>query len=456
MRLKLAPFPGTRKENSFLSTAWSKSEVNETGANEGVLLVCGSEGGKVFIWRIKKGQTASGRTVATLSLTEETVSGPIVASWQVASLTVGSDEEDVAAICFFNEQKSKCFVSCGQKIALIDLTATSTSDASPTVEGEWTFNEDDVNCLALNPDDSFLAAADDSGEIKLIQLKPQIKVHRTLRKHTTICSSVIFRPRRSSSILSSGLDSTIVVWEDFSKCRVGQVVKMPDVMKVAAAKKKEEEGVSELDPPRAYMINPPLVHCVATSPSGNLLAAGVEDSTIQLFDTSKKTVIWVTSTPSRVHSKGVSQIVFLSETTFISGGNDGIIAVWKVSQSTAAVTTAKPEAGQNDGNKGRRQKSGKNKTAAQKSQPETKLTVQTVIQPLAQIQHEEAINWLSVLRIAAEEGATENAVEDVIENLTLDNQSQSLPSDSVAKKLNRIIVAVADSSCDMVVYEIGI
>ena len=82
-----------------------------------------------------------------------------------------------------------------------------------------------------------------------------MQVHRTLRKHTTICSSVLFRPRRPSSILSSGLDSVIVVWEDFTRCRVGQVVKMADVVKVAAANKKEAEGDADPEPPSSYMVS---------------------------------------------------------------------------------------------------------------------------------------------------------------------------------------------------------
>jgi len=152
MKSKLSPFPGTESDNCFLSTAWSRSQIQDQDENEGVLLLCGSEGGKVFVWRIRRiGKTVSGQPVTILR--------------------VGSDEEDVAAICFFNEHNLKCFVSSGQKVVLLDLSATSASNSPPVVEGEWTFNEDDINSLSLSPDDSFLAAADDTGEIKLIQLK---------------------------------------------------------------------------------------------------------------------------------------------------------------------------------------------------------------------------------------------------------------------------------------------
>ena len=71
---------------------------------------------------------------------------------------------------------SQCFVACGPKLVLVDLKETVSGNGALRVEGEWTFNDDDINCLALSHDDNFLAAADDTGEIKLVQLKPQVKV----------------------------------------------------------------------------------------------------------------------------------------------------------------------------------------------------------------------------------------------------------------------------------------
>jgi len=349
------------------------------------------------------------------------------------------------------------------------------------------FNDDDVNCLALSPDDQFLASADDTGEIKLIQLRPQIKVHRTLRKHTTICSSVLFRPRRPTSILSSGLDSVIVVWEDFTRCRVGQVVKMADVVKVAAANKREMGGEAEPEPPSSYMVNPPLVHCVAASPDGSWLVAGVEDSSIQLFDTSKKTVIYVTSTPSKIHTKGVSQVAFIAADKFISGGNDGQIVLWQLLQTTTTTTldanenAVASESGAS-GVKGKRQKSGKNKTTAGKSQPpQPKITTETVIQPLQRIPHELPINWLSVVNVKDASGESgevgANAETDAVGGATNDcresgkNVGKAADDgdkgsvnhiDSVAAEIqtektpSSIVVAVADSSSDVVLYALRV
>ena len=162
----------------------------------------------------------------------------------------------------------------------------------------------------------------------------------------------------------------------------------------------------------------------------------------------------------------MSQLVFTSEDTFISGGNDGVIAIWKLSQTTATVTM-KPEVSASDASakKGRRQKSGKGKIAASKAQPETKVTVQTVIEPLTQIQHEEAINWISIsrgeeadeVRAGAKESLQENTLRDT-SSCNAEGDAQEINSSSTkreVKKLERMVVAVADSTSDITLYEIN-
>jgi len=450
MKVKLAPFPGTSAENSYLSTAWSRDR-----AFEDLLLVCGSEGGKISAWRV----TVKGSDTDSLS------------GQTLANLSVGTEEEDVGAVCFENGCTNRCYVACGAKLVLLDFGA-ATGNGTPRITGEWTFNDDDINCLALSEDNQFLAAADDTGEIKLIHLKPQVKVHRTLRKHTTICSSVLFRPRRPTSILSSGLDSVIVVWEDFSRCRVGQVVKMADVVKVAAANKREMEGDAEPEPPSSYMINPPLVHCVAASPNGNWLVAGVEDSSIQLFDTSKKTVIYVTSSPSKIHTKGVGQLSFISDDKFISGGNDGLIAVWQITQTAITTTTtdsteatsAASEGNVKRGNSGKRQKSAKNKTSQKTQQPQSKVTIQTVVQCTTRINHEQPINWISILKVGSGQVETGEASRDpggdngsttAVVSATAE-ESDASENKSDANLPLTVILAVADSSSDIVLYSVTV
>jgi len=381
---------------SFLSIAWSETEIIDGCYHH---LICGSEGGQIFIWRICIGA-------------EDFSNEPLT------KLQVGSDEDDVSAICMEKGTASDprgCYVACGSTISHLDLTPTINSSLPPGLTGSWDFCDDDVNWLAISENGQFLAAADDTGEIKLIQLKPAVKVLRTLRKHTTICSAVLFRPRRPSSLLSASMDSTIVVWEDFIKCRVGQVIKMQDVCKVANA--REAERLGEAAPGQsAYTVNPPLVHCVAVSPSGNTLVAGNEDSSLQVFDASKKTVIYETS-PSKLHSKGVCQVTFLNDSVFISGGNDGRIVIWRLAmketsqlptQPASAVQPAEDEASVKQDNDSVTSKRGKKTKSARKTGSGAKPvsasqskrpTLELVVEFVRQIQHGEPINWLSSINI---------------------------------------------------------
>jgi WD40 repeat protein len=87
----------------------------------------------------------------------------------------------------------------------------------------YSFNSEEINQVAVNHKGTFLAAADDSGEIKVINLQNH-KLFKTLQGvHSNICSSAVFHPRRPWEVVSGGLDSKIVKW-DFSRGRPLHVV----------------------------------------------------------------------------------------------------------------------------------------------------------------------------------------------------------------------------------------
>ncbi|KAJ4951913.1 hypothetical protein NE237_028745 [Protea cynaroides] len=72
--------------------------------------------------------------------------------------------------------------------------------------------------VACSSKSSFLAAADDSGDIKIMDIRQQC-LYKTLRAgHSSICSSVQFIPWRPWEVISGGLDAKLVMW-DFSKGR---------------------------------------------------------------------------------------------------------------------------------------------------------------------------------------------------------------------------------------------
>ena len=150
----------------------------------------------------------------------------------------------------------------------------------------------------------------------------------------------------------------------------------------------------------------------------------------------------------RVHTKGVSQIAFISDDKFISGGNDGLLVVWQLLQTTT-TETAETAPTDDSAKKGKRQKSGKNKTTPQKTS-QSKVKVETVIRSLTRIQHDEPVNWISVLKVE-----DENKLENPV-NSEANGETGAPASGDDAEKcapLN-VVVAVADSSSDIVLYQI--
>jgi WD40 repeat protein len=95
-------------------------------------------------------------------------------------------------------------------VLLIDIESKLCLQAS--IVHRFAFNRDEINDLALSYNGSYLAAADDSGELKIIDLRTQ-ELHKTLRSvHDNICAAVAYRPHHPWEVLSGGLDSKLVRW----------------------------------------------------------------------------------------------------------------------------------------------------------------------------------------------------------------------------------------------------
>ena len=255
-----------------------------------VRLISGAENGELAVW---------------------SVDGTCRHQWQIADA-----DGDVTSVACSNICSSLFYVACGVRIYSYDLRNLSTFSKSYDV------NEEEVNEITLNEKENFLAAAEDSNNVKVINLSDS-KVFKTLRKHTNICSAVRFRPHRPWELLSGGYDSKLIQW-DFGKSRAYCIMDMQEMGCVS----------DELD---SYLVNPPFVHSIAVSVTGNTVAVGTENALVQLFDASKRTL--QLRQTLRAHTQGVSQVhcpVFAPDKFVVSGGNDGRICVWDVECSAAS------------------------------------------------------------------------------------------------------------------------
>ncbi|NXL84344.1 WDR53 protein, partial [Alectura lathami] len=177
-------------------------------------------------------------------------------------------------------------------------------------------NEEEINCLAVNGTEGFLAAADDSGAIKVVDLASK-KVSRSLR-HANICSSVAFRPQRPQSLVSCGLDMQVMLW-NLQKARPLWTTNL-------------QECETEEDAPQSagQLFNPPLAHSLSVASCGNIFGCGAQDGKVRIFRVTG--VKFERCLEFVGHSLGVSQVLFMPEAYWLlTGGNDGKVLLWDVS-----------------------------------------------------------------------------------------------------------------------------
>ncbi|XP_042501628.1 WD repeat-containing protein 53 isoform X1 [Macadamia integrifolia] len=128
--------------------------------------------------------------------------------------TMDLGKKPISSICFSPGNEDVVYASSGTEVMCLDVHLAS----SWKPLNSYSYNKDEINQVACSSKSSFLAAADDSGEIKIIDIRQQC-LYKTLRAgHSSICSSVQFVPWRPWEVITGGLDAKLVMW-DFSKGR---------------------------------------------------------------------------------------------------------------------------------------------------------------------------------------------------------------------------------------------
>ncbi|XP_020247388.1 LOW QUALITY PROTEIN: WD repeat-containing protein 53 [Asparagus officinalis] len=128
-------------------------------------------------------------------------------------------QRTVSSLCSKLGNEDVVYASSGTQISCIDVhMASSTWKPLET----YSYNKEEINQIAFSPNSYFLAAADDSGDVKIIDTRQQC-LYKTLRGvHSSICSSVQFLSWKSWSAITGGLDSKLAMW-DFSRGRAYKV-----------------------------------------------------------------------------------------------------------------------------------------------------------------------------------------------------------------------------------------
>lgn len=221
--------------------------------------------------------------------------------------------EDCTSVLFSRTTESLFYVATGTAVKVFDERSLQQS-----VEN-YQFNEEEINQVVLDEKEHYLAACDDTGEVKIISLEEK-RLYKTLRrKHTNICATVCFRYKKPWEVFSGGMDCNLIHW-DFSRPKCINQFNMQEL----------QDAPSDLG---AYMVNPPFVHHLSMSPDGKYLACALENGFVSVFDTTKKNISEAFTL--HAHTQGVSQVSFISDKKLVTGGNDCVIVEWDLEQMNA-------------------------------------------------------------------------------------------------------------------------
>ncbi|NXC27155.1 WDR53 protein, partial [Campylorhamphus procurvoides] len=280
------------------------------------------------------------------------------------------EHDDVTSVVFSARHPSTLYASHGETISVLDARSLQ----EPLER--FHVNEEEINSLSLNDTDSFLAAADDSGAIKIVDLESK-KVTRSLR-HSNICSSVAFRPQRPQSLVSCGLDMQVMLW-NLQKARPLWTTNL------------QECGTEEESPQTAgQLFNPPLAHSLSVASCGNLFGCGAQDGKVRVFRVTG--VKFEHELEFQAHSLGVSQVLFLPEAHWLlSGGNDGRVLLWDVGSKLGKRQKSPAKSLQRRKAQAASRKNGKLNKVSSGEQAE--------VVPKLTIEHGEKVNWLSCTEI---------------------------------------------------------
>eukprot|EP00752_Nemacystus_decipiens_P002080 g1991.t1 len=228
--------------------------------------------------------------------------------------------EAVSSVVFGAGDANRLYCSAGGKVLEFDLRSCGGDRALLVTSSTAVFDdgEDEVNELAVHPNGDYVAAADDSGVVKVYSTRTR-RMEKSLRNaHTNICHAVRFRPRASWDIASGALDSTLVFW-DFSTGRVRRKLDLTEGNGASAACSASSSSPQQL-------FNPPFVHSVDFTSDGCYLAAGLGDSGVVVVDSKTRTPVGRCDG----HSAPISQVHYpcFDSRLLVSAGNDQRLLVW--------------------------------------------------------------------------------------------------------------------------------
>ena len=128
----------------------------------------------------------------------------------------------------------------------------------------FTASHDEIGQLALQG--GVLAAADDSGEIRMHDACSGASLTVLAGGHSSLCGCIAFRPSRPSELFSAGLDAVCVRWD---WRLAAQIDTWPLARPIDTAATMQ-------------LLNPRHAHCMSFCPDGGVVALALGDGSLEL------------------------------------------------------------------------------------------------------------------------------------------------------------------------------
>lgn len=259
------------------------------------------------------------------------------------------DEDVCTSIKSSGKDANVYFCSVGNVVHKLDVRKEFGKDS---IVETFACGDEEINSISLNISETKIAAGDDSGEIYCFDLdsqressiadasmKKKIQCRRVLRRgHTNVCSSIVYRKRNNTEIMSGGLDCLMIRW-DPEKLKVGKAWTMPGF----------SSGARTINPPMIHSIDSYYIH----EKKKELIAVARGDGCVAVYDADAKnqhmprrqharkgsavsnpdSLVWMALDDDKCHTAACNAVCFstLENNTrpvLLSGGNDSRLLCW--------------------------------------------------------------------------------------------------------------------------------
>ncbi|OEL29454.1 hypothetical protein BAE44_0009527 [Dichanthelium oligosanthes] len=170
-------------------------------------------------------------------------------------LTIEAANNPISSMCFKPGNEDLVYASAGNEILSFDARMGPQSKPLET----YNYNRDEINQIAVSSK-GFLAAADDSGDVKIVNTIKKCLYKRLREAHTSVSFfSVTGCFQFHLAVITGGLDSKLAAW-DFSKGRT--------LFSIDYGSPELQNGSSSGSTGQCF--NPAFVHSIAVSEEGIL------------------------------------------------------------------------------------------------------------------------------------------------------------------------------------------